>query len=43
MAINIITHVEIFSVQPMKQYIITTMFDPSPYFCMVRGHDYGML
>ena len=32
------------SLQPMKQYIITTMFDPtSPYCCMARWHDYRIL
>ena len=34
--------VEDLSLQPMKQYIITTMFDPtsSYYCCMARWHDY---
>ena len=42
MAIYII-HVETLSLQPMEQYIITTMFDPSPYVRMVRWHDYRIL
>ena len=42
MAIYII-HVEALSLQPMEQYIITTMFDPSPYVRMVRWHDYRIL
>ena len=43
MAINIIPCRGLICTAYKTVYIITTMFDPSAYFCMVRWHDYRIL